>query len=133
MDRVVLDTDVASLLFKEQLPPSLFAKIVGAQPMLTWVTVGELSRWPVARNWGNPRRTALSAWMSSRAVLPGTAGVARKWGELMAYADRRGRPRPVNDTWIASCCLAYDLPLATLNVADYADFVEHEGLQVVTA
>lgn len=26
-------------------------------------------------------------------------------------------PRPVNDTWVAACCIAYDLPLATLNSA----------------
>ena len=35
---------------------------------------------------------------------------------------------PQNDTWIAACCLAYDLPLATLNVKDFRDFAEHEGL-----
>lgn len=26
------------------------------------------------------------------------------------------RPRPVNDTWIAACCLVDGLPLATLSV-----------------
>jgi hypothetical protein len=30
-------------------------------------------------------------------------------------------------TWIAACCLARELPLATLNLKDFADFVEHEG------
>ena len=44
---------------------------------------------------------------------------------------RRGRPRPVNDTWIAACCLVRDLPLATLNVKDYADFAEHESLALL--
>ena len=28
-----------------------------------------------------------------------------------AGATQRGRPRPVNDTWVAACCLAYGLPL----------------------
>lgn len=37
----------------------------------------------------------------------------------------------MNDTWIAACCLARDLPLATLNLKDYADFTEHEGLRVI--
>jgi predicted nucleic acid-binding protein len=56
------------------------------------------------------------------------------WGELSAAATQRGRPRPVNDTWAAACCLAYDLPLATLNIkdfADFADFAEHDGLMLV--
>ena len=44
---------------------------------------------------------------------------------------RRGRPRPQNDTWIAACCLVYDLPLATLNVKDFADFADHEGLRII--
>ncbi len=39
--------------------------------------------------------------------------------------------RPQNDTWIAAFCLVYGLPLATLNVKDYKDFAEHEGLILV--
>ena len=133
MDRIVLDTDVASLLFKDALPPSLFSQLVGRQLLLTWVTYGEISRWPYARSWGNPRRAALDTWLLGKPVLPGTKGVARKWGEVVAYADQRGRPRPVNDSWIAACCLAYDLPLATLNTADFQDFTEYEGLRLITA
>jgi predicted nucleic acid-binding protein len=40
-------------------------------------------------------------------------------------------PRPVNDTWIASCCLVDDPPLATFNVKDFADFAEHDRLRLV--
>ena len=36
-----------------------------------------------------------------------------------------------NDTWIAACCLSDDLPLATLNITDFADFAEHEGLTLI--
>lgn len=131
-DRIVLDTDVASLMFKDRLPVGLFAKLVGHQLLLTYVSVGELTRWPITRDWGDARRSALDAWLSSKPTIPGTVGVARTWGEIVAYADRRGRPRPLNDSWIAACCLAYDLPLATLNVADSADFVDHEGLSIIT-
>ena len=37
----------------------------------------------------------------------------------------------MNDTWIAACCLVRVLPLATLNVKDYADFAEHESLALL--
>jgi predicted nucleic acid-binding protein len=37
----------------------------------------------------------------------------------------------MNDSWIAACCLAYDLPLATLNIKDFADFAEHDGLRLM--
>lgn len=42
-------------------------------------------------------------------------------GELQAYAQLRGRPRRVNDSWIAACCLVRDLPLwfrARVHVTD---------------
>lgn len=44
---------------------------------------------------------------------------------------RRGRPRPQNDTWIAADCLAYNLPLATLNTTDFSDIIGHEVLVLV--
>jgi predicted nucleic acid-binding protein len=37
-------------------------------------------------------------------------------------------PGPQNDSWIAACCLVYDLLLATLNIKDFA---EYEGLHIV--
>jgi predicted nucleic acid-binding protein len=50
---------------------------------------------------------------------------------LSAAATLRGRPRPVNDMWVAACCLTYDLPLATLNLKDYEDFRTHHGLRIL--
>jgi toxin FitB len=40
-------------------------------------------------------------------------------------------PRPQNDTWIAACCLTDNLPLATLNTKDFADFAEQDGLTLI--
>jgi predicted nucleic acid-binding protein len=133
MAPVVLDTDVASLIIKNRLPAALAVQLVGAQTAITFVTFGELTKWSVRRGWGAPRRAALDRWLAARAVLPGKEDVARRWGELAGFATRRGRPRPVNDTWIAACCLTFGVPLATLNVADFQDFVDHEGLVLVTA
>jgi predicted nucleic acid-binding protein len=64
-------------------------------------------------------------------VLPYDQHVAARWGEIQAYAQLRGRPRPANDSWTAACCLVRGLPLATFNIKDYADFAEHEGLELV--
>ena len=47
--------------------------------------------------------------------------MAVSWGRLSAAATLRGRPRPVNDMWVAACCLTHDLLLATLNLKDYED------------
>ena len=36
--------------------------------------------------------------------------------------------RPQNDTWIAACCLRYQVPLVTLNTAHFGDVAERHGL-----
>lgn len=96
------------------------------------MTLAELAKWIELRSWGPRQRDRLARWLNTMAVLPGTPLVARKWGEISASAVKRGRPRPQNDTWIAASCLVYDIPLATLNVKDFADFVDNEGLELIS-
>jgi len=132
MNSVVLDTDVASLIFKRKLPDAVAAQLIGYRSCMTFVTLAELVKWVELRSWGPRRRDQLAGWLNAMVVLPGTPLVARKWGEISAFAVRRGRPRPQNDTWIAASCLVYDVPLATLNVKDFADFVDHEGLELIS-
>ncbi|WP_181782102.1 type II toxin-antitoxin system VapC family toxin [Pseudonocardia pini] len=128
MRRIILDTDVASQVIKQRVPAPLARQLAEAEHGITFVTYGELTRWSITRQWGPARRSSLDAWLAARPTLPYTDDVSRIWGEITAYAARRGRPRPQNDSWIAATCLAYGLPLATLNVKDFSDFAEHEGL-----
>jgi predicted nucleic acid-binding protein len=56
-------------------------------------------------------------------------------GHLGSHLSRSHPTRPAtagDDTWIAACCLVYGLPLATGNVKDFADYAEHEGLELIT-
>lgn len=131
MSFVVLDTDVASRSLNHNLADPIAARLAGASIAITFVTLGELTKWTLVRSWGPRRLAGLERFLSRVVVLPYSERVARRWGELQAHAQLRGRPRPVNDTWIAACCLVRDHPLATLNVKDFADFVEHEGLELV--
>jgi predicted nucleic acid-binding protein len=130
--RVVLDTDVASLSYKGRLPAPLAVQLVGQEVCVTFVTIGELSRWAEKRRWGTRARTELVAWLARAVVLPYDERVAWKWGQLSIGAERRGRTRPINDTWIAACCLVADLPLATLNLKDFEDFAEYDGLRLIS-
>ena len=70
-------------------------------------------------------------WLATTIVLPYDETVAWTWGQLSVISERRGRTRPINDTWIAACCLTAGLPLATRNVKDFDDFAEHDGLSLV--
>jgi predicted nucleic acid-binding protein len=78
--RVVLDTDVASLSYKGRLPASLAAQLVGQEVCVTFVTIGELSRWAEKRRWGTRARTELVAWLGRAVVLPYDERVAWEWG-----------------------------------------------------
>jgi hypothetical protein len=69
MRRIVLDTDVASLSIKQQLPPALLRHIVGAQVGITFVTLGELSRWATLRRWGATRGAGRMAGCASGTPL----------------------------------------------------------------
>jgi predicted nucleic acid-binding protein len=121
---VILDTDVASLLHRRRLTGPLATRLIGREPLITFVTLGELTKWAEIRRWGPHRRQELTDWLSAIPVLPGDEAVATTWGRLSAEVTLRGRPRPVNDMRIAACCLTYEVPLVTLNLKDYEDFTD---------
>jgi toxin FitB len=132
MRYVILDTDVASRIIKRQLDGPLAARLTGVTWCVTFVTVGELWQWASMRSWGRRSREELEQWLSHVVVLDSDEATSRTWGRISAEARRRGRARPANDSWIAACCLARGLPLATLNLKDFEDFAEYEGLTLIT-
>lgn len=131
MRYVVLDTDVSSQILRGRLSPSLSARIAGSVWFVSFVTVGELWQWADARSWGRRSRAELEVFLARTVVIDSDEVVSREWGRSAAAARLRGRPRPTNDSWIAACCVARGLPLATLNVKDFEDHVEHDGLVLV--
>jgi len=131
MDFVVVDTDVASNIHKDRLPGPLAARLIGKVPVVTFVTIGELTQWVELRRWGANRRAELDAWLMNVVELGCSPEVARTWGRLSAAAVQRGRPRPINDMWIAASCITHGLPLATMNLKDHQDFADHHGLALL--
>lgn len=65
----------------------------------------------------------LPAWFGDR-LLPISAGVADRWGRLVAQA---GRPVPAIDSLLAATALHHELRLVTRNVQDF----RFPGLTVV--
>jgi toxin FitB len=128
---IVLDTDVASNSLRDRLTDPLRSRLAGHSLLITFVTIGELTKWTVLRDWGPRRLADLARWRQHVALIPFDEAIAIKWGELQANAQLRGRPRPVNDGWIAACCLVHGLPLATFNTKDFADYAEHDGLRLI--
>ena len=126
----MLDTDVASGILRGRVPRRLLALLAGKTWCISFVTLGELTKWTIVRSWGPQRLAELADWRRGVGLLPFDEAVATTWGELQARAMNRGRPRPVNDSWIAACCLVNRLPLATFNTKDFADMAQFDGLDL---
>jgi toxin FitB len=54
---IVLDTDVASALLRRRAPEPLIGALAGHILAVTFVSVGELTKWTLVRHWG-PRSVA---------------------------------------------------------------------------
>jgi hypothetical protein len=128
---IVLDPDVASTILRGRLADPFRSRLAGHSLCITFVTLGELTKWTVLRDWGPRRLADLASWRQRVVLLPFDEAVAVRWGELQANAQLRGRPRPVNDSWIAACCLVHGIPLATFNTKDFTDYAEHDGLSLI--
>jgi toxin FitB len=128
---IVLDTDVVSLYRTGRLPGDFARQVAANDISIAFATAGELWKWALARRWGGARRGGLDLWLADSRVIPAGMVTAKIWGEITNAAQRRGRPRPLNDTWIAACCIEGGLPLLTLNRRDFADFADHDGLMLL--
>ena len=128
---ILLDTDIASDIMKGRLDRA-DGMLLGRTWCVSFVTVGEFAKGATAAVWDLRRWTDLAEWLRDVVVLPYDIQVSYTWGRLAGAAQRRGRPQPVNDMWIAAVALTNGLPLATRNVKDYEAFVEHHGLVLVT-
>jgi predicted nucleic acid-binding protein len=105
--------------------------LIGVTWCVTFVTVAELWQWAEIRHWGLRTREQLQDWLANVVILDSDEDVSRTWGWICARARARGRARPVNDSWIAASCLVNGLPLATMNVKDFSDYVEHDDLRLI--
>lgn len=120
MDFVVLDTDVASRYHRKTLPADVEAALLPPRRgLLTFVTVAEMLRGVRRARWGERRTRELVEWISQFPQIDSSPDVSRAWAEIVSAREDAGRPINPNDAWIAACCIASDLPLATLNLKDF--------------
>jgi predicted nucleic acid-binding protein len=127
---ILLDTDVVSLLMRGSLDPAR-SGLRAYDWCVSYITVGELAKGAEMARWNLRRWTDLADWLGHVVILPIDLRVSYVWGRLAGAAQRRGRPRPVNDMWIAAVALSNDIPVATRNIKDYSDFVEHHSLDLL--
>jgi hypothetical protein len=94
VDRVVLDTDIASLSQKGRLPELLAHHLERYEWCVTFVTLGELAKWGELHNWGIRRWTKLADWAGQTVVLRSTTQrptPGASWLPLHSVGAGRGR------------------------------------------
>jgi predicted nucleic acid-binding protein len=131
MNAAIVDTDVVSMLFKgdtraHAYRPHITGRLLG----ISFMTLAELERWSLERNWGQRRKLELAQHLTRYAVLPVSRELCAKWAEVAFAAKRKGRPIQTADAWIAASALHYQVPLITNNRGDY---LVVDGLDLLSA
>jgi tRNA(fMet)-specific endonuclease VapC len=121
MNAAIVDTDVVSMLFKgDTRAVDYQAHITGRLLGISFMTLAELQRWSLERDWGQRRKLELAEHLSHYVVLPVNRELCSRWAEVSFAANRKGRPIQTADAWIAASALYYQVPLITNNRGDYA-------------
>lgn len=127
-ERGILDTSVVI-----QLPRLTDAAALPAEPLITAVTLAELSVGPLVAS-TDAERAARQAHLQQAEAdfdpLPFDAQAARAFGRVAAslrHAGRKANARAY-DAMIAATALAHDLPVYTCNPGDFTGI---DGLDVI--
>jgi tRNA(fMet)-specific endonuclease VapC len=127
--RGVLDTNTVIML-----PRVTDATLLPAEPLITTVTLAELSVGPLVASTDEERAARQAHLQQAEAdfdPLPFDAQAARAFGRVAASLRRAGRKPKARayDAMIAATALANGLPIYTCNPNDFASI---EGLDVVS-
>lgn len=112
---MILDTNIISYIYKRDTRANLYeAHLTGQTLFVSFMTVAELYRWPIEKNWGEPKKQGLVQFMKNFAVLPYDDGLAWSWATLVGKTCS-GRPMSLADSWIAATALRHKMPIVTHN------------------
>jgi predicted nucleic acid-binding protein len=129
-DPVVVDTSVLSLFLKRDTRAAAYQPhLAGREAIVSFITVAELYRWPILRNWGAARTADLERYLEAFTIHYVDDRLCRVWAQITAEAQLRGHPLPLADCWIAATALRAGLALVTHNPRDVTSI---PGLQVIT-
>ena len=127
---LVLDTDVVSYLYKHDTRAELYRPHLNDPPfIISFMSLAELRRWTLERNWGERRKRELEEYLTRYLVIHSEDQMCVRWAEAMNTARLNGRPIAASDAWIAATALFLDVPLVTHNGRHYSGV---SGLQVIS-
>lgn len=127
---VVVDTDVLSFLYKRDTRAQLYEPHLNDPPFIvSFMSLAELRRWTLERNWGERRRQELQDYLTRYLILHSDDLMCDRWAQAMNSARLRGLPIGPADASVAATALHLDMPLVTHNGSHYSGI---EGLRVIS-
>jgi predicted nucleic acid-binding protein len=129
--RLVVDTDVASFIFKWHPEFALrYVEIVrGSELIVSFMTLAEMRQGALDANWGPRRCAVLETYLADFSVLHSDSLLCSTWAAIRNESMQKGRPISSADAWIAATALVLSVPLVTNNPKDYLHL---DKLQIVS-
>jgi tRNA(fMet)-specific endonuclease VapC len=116
VEGVLLDTDVASGHYQQDLTPEVLATLAHSFACISLVTIMEAYQGAELAGWSNERtERLLRHYNENFIVLPWADNIAETYGRMAGRAQREGRTAPILDGLIAATAIVYGLPLLTFN------------------
>ena len=130
--RLVVDTDVASFIFKwhPEFAPHYVDIVRGSELILSFMTLAEMRQGTLDANWGPRKCAVLEAYLADFSVLHSDSLLCSTWAAVRNESTQKGRPISSADAWIAATALLLSAPLVTNNPKDYRHL---DNLRIISA
>jgi predicted nucleic acid-binding protein len=130
--RLVVDTDVASFVFKwhPEFAPQYVGIIRGSELVLSFMTLAEMRQGALDANWGPRKCDVLEAYLTEFSVFHSDSPLCSAWAAIRSESISKGRQMSSADAWIAATALVLSAPLVTNNPKDYRHL---DKLQLISA
>lgn len=109
---IALDTSVVIQIFDND--PEVKKRFGNVETV--WMPVPVIAEIAVGFSDTSPlpsQQNDFEIFLSSMKIIECTSDVAIKYGAIHRFLRSKGSMIPINDIWIAACCIVADIPLAT--------------------
>lgn len=131
-DILLLDTDVASFLFKGSPRADAYGPLLEDKRLaLSFMSVAECYRWTLKRSWGHEKVEQLRSVLQRYIVVPYDNDLAWAWARVTSDCERVGCSIASSDAWIAAIAIRHGIPLVTNNTRHFEAAATHCGLVLV--
>ena len=128
---VVVDTDVMSYFQKRDTRAALYLPhLIETEKFISFMTLAELRRWALERNWGGNRRRIYEQFISENyGIIFADDNLCEIWAEILSSSRKKGKPIATADAWVASVAVMFDIPLITHNQKHFENV---ENLRIIS-